>query len=106
MSYEGFEEGLCEAGHYHSWDCMDDPPITCGALVGKDALCNKLLVWWNAVDQTNDDGKEFQAKLEVLEESVAETCSHCQHTAIVKNRRYKIPTDQGHQGCPPSFFKT
>lgn len=109
MSYEGYVEGLCEDGHYHSWDCWDDPPLQCNAPTGKNTMCGKTWVWSNPVDQTNGSGEEFEAKLEVFEEVKTETCPTCNHTEIVAAIRYKIPEDCGHKGKPTGisdFYKT
>lgn len=95
MSYEGYVEALCEDGHYYSWDCYDDPPKVCDAKI-KDGSCQKSLVWWNPVDQTNGDGSEFEAKLELAEEAVYDTCPTCSHNNMISQVRYKIPTNQGH----------
>ena len=100
MSYEGYEEGLCENGHYHSWDCYGDPPATCDVAMGKDTVCGKELVWCNSVDQTNGDGEDQKAMLEVLEEAKTETCPTCHHTEVVAVIRYKIPENCGRKGKP------
>ena len=84
MSYEGYTEALCEDGHYHTWDAYWDPPALC-------IECGKSLVWFNEVDQTNGDGEDMKAKLEVLEEAKVETCPTCHHKNEVAEVRYKIP---------------
>lgn len=45
MSYEGYTERLCEAGHYGVWDAYQDEPGQCD--------CGSLWAWWHGVDVTN-----------------------------------------------------
>lgn len=106
MSYEGYEQLLCENGHHRAIDAMEtmygdyDPKTwkcTCGA----------GLTWWNAVDQTNGsfeqdpDGNEVRidgyVELEVDRPETTETCDHCGHTAVVDEVTYKIPEGKGHR---------
>lgn len=46
MSYEGFHEFLCSAGHYFTCDCNDDHPKECPVCLGN-------IVVWHSVDSTN-----------------------------------------------------
>lgn len=47
MSYEGYEEYLCEDGHYFAVDSYDNN----GSVPHCD--CGKRAEWWHSVDQTN-----------------------------------------------------
>lgn len=101
MSYEGYDEGLCEDGHYHSWDCWDDPPAKCLART-TEGVCGKELVWSHSVDQTNGEGEV--AILEVLEEAKTKTCPTCNHQEVVADYRYKIPENCGQKGKPHGMY--
>jgi DNA-directed RNA polymerase subunit RPC12/RpoP len=46
MSYEGYEEYLCEKGHYINHDIHDEHPEVC-------EHCGSKWVFWHPVDQTN-----------------------------------------------------
>lgn len=46
MSYEGYEEYLCEKGHYLAIDCYSETPSEC-------PRCEAPIKWWHPVDQTN-----------------------------------------------------
>lgn len=46
MSYEGFEEYLCEKGHYNTRDVYGDEFTAC-------PVCDSKLIYWHPVDQTN-----------------------------------------------------
>lgn len=100
MSYEGYDQFLCEEGHYWTKDVWISDPVQelC-------PTCGKLPVWWNPVDLTNgsfdvdEEGKEVQidnfVKLEQdrYEETI---CQHCGHAKVVINT-FKIPEDKGHR---------
>ena len=46
MSYEGYEEFICETGHYFTEDCYAPNPRKC-------IFCDSKIEWCNSVDQTN-----------------------------------------------------
>ena len=46
MSYEGYEEFLCEDGHYFTMGCFDDSVPSC-------SHCGKLAMHRHSVDCTN-----------------------------------------------------
>jgi hypothetical protein len=101
MSYEGYDQVLCENGHYRVYDVFD-PQNPCGAYPEYEAPiswrctnCGTTLAWTNSVDQTNDNGDEYRAELELLEEAVYETCN-LGHSHLIKEARYKIPELVGH----------
>jgi hypothetical protein len=109
MSYEGYEQVLCEKGHLSTFGCWDEwqhnPICHCGA----------KLVWWNAVDETNGSfemnpttGQEERidgyVELEVLEEG--KKCEHC--GSMIGETTYKVPQGVGHavvQKSPESCFR-
>jgi len=102
MSYEGYDQVLCENGHYYTYDCWEfwEPNgwecPTCGAKAA----------WSNSVDITNgswemdDDGETLfdeegrpiridgYVELEVLEECRCECCG------TILEQRFKIPTEE------------
>lgn len=104
MSYEGYEQLLCENGHLHMVDCWDSPdPKT-----WRCDSCGAKLAWWNAVDQTNgsyhtcsETGEEVRidgfVELEVDREVVSEECPLCGHEKVLEDIRYKTPTHAGHR---------
>lgn len=93
MSYEGYEQILCEDGHLYTFDCYNHRPYaaTCP--------CGKPFIWWNSVDCTNEPDEGYVA---LVEKTPAEycVCACCNHRHQVKPETYYIPTDQGHQGSP------
>lgn len=86
MSYEGYEQYLCENGHYWEEGCSygNEDPIPC-------ADCGKPPVWVHSVDTTNDEGEPVVLKLKTP--SKLETCPTCQHTKEVTPETYEIPPE-------------
>lgn len=108
MSYEGYEQYLCEDGHYSQVDCWDaEDHSVCH--------CGKPIVWWNGVDTTNgsfdidEHGNETELRIdgyvELKEKSPVKThrCV-CGDVHIVAEATYHIPEDAGHKGAPGSGF--
>jgi len=103
MSYEGYDQVLCEKGHLSTFDCwvawQNNLICRCGA----------KLVWWNPVNETNgsfdtdENGHEVRidgyVDLEILKEG--DRCPHCRFT--IGDITYKIPHDAGHK-IPDSWF--
>lgn len=58
MSYEGYEEFLCENGHYYTAACAFESEST-----AKCPHCKKKTKWWNAVDQTNGMDEDVPATM-------------------------------------------
>lgn len=115
MSYEGYEQFLCEDGHLYTLDAFwfwnESEDGTC-PIPG----CGKKPVWNNSVDQTNGcSAKEepytygaikpdhsncicgmiVPSRLEVLEDVKTETCPTCKHVKVLAVERYKIPEGLG-----------
>ena len=91
MSYEGYVQCICSAGHYAEFDCyefgfFDHKPVC--------ALCSNEFVWSNSVDQTNgeDYGLIPMEALEEISPEVYETCAHCNHSKLIEATRYRVPT--------------
>lgn len=108
MSYEGYEQLLCENGHQDSIDAMEVMYGDHDQEKWRCEDCGGKLAWFNCVDQTNgsfitdrETGEEVRidgyVELEVDKPAVTETCEHCGHTRIVEEETYKIPEDQGHR---------
>ncbi len=100
MSYEGFEEYLCEEGHLTTCDTMSDIPLLCEAGVNIASICGKRIVWNRSIDTTNgydeDDMNMNKDKLEVAVGAIYQTYSSCNHMELVSDIRYKIPREQGY----------
>ncbi len=82
MSYEGYEQYWCKAGHYWVQDCYQSTASECPRCRGEVARINQ-------VDQTNgpDEGR-IQPVLVSLPPAVCPTCGHCGDPGI-----YEIPTN-------------
>jgi len=105
MGYEGYEQLLCENGHYSTADAyesIDQKTWQC-------EVCGARLAWWNAVDETNgsfdvdESGQETDVRidgyveLEIDKPAVTETCTQCNHVKELQEETYKIPSDVGHK---------
>ena len=89
MSFEGYEEHLCQQGHLWCVDVYDwEHDHKCPD-------CGGPAVWTNVVDQTNgideDTGEGLGTKFEVLEPATYEKCDKCGHSEQLTPTRYKIP---------------
>jgi hypothetical protein len=92
MSYEGYEQHICEAGHLFSTDASymmyntEDEICPCGM---KSVFCN-------SVDQTNCEeyGTIRNWDSLLLAPTKTETCNTCNHTKLVEEARYRIPTTE------------
>jgi len=86
MSYEGYEQVLCENGHYNEIDSrvQDPEEYSC-------PFCGAGIAWFNCVDQTNSDGSEYHIELDIKVESVYETCDKCGSTKLIKPAVFIIP---------------
>jgi hypothetical protein len=80
MSYEGYVQVLCKAGHSHNIDCYTADEYTFEEERGSDEIlwkckCGQVAGWVNSVDTTNDDGHESRIPLTELTPSESEQCS-------------------------------
>jgi hypothetical protein len=99
MSFEGYYQGICKNGHYHTFGVeytWDEPlKFRCDVKDG-DVVCGEGLIWWNLVDDTNceEDGK---VEVEILTKAVYEKCDKCGFTHLVKEATYKVPEGVGYK---------
>ena len=88
MSYEGYVQRICEAGHLSRADAYDDPS-TC--------FCGHKVVFRNSVDQTNGDDMgiipafELQKLLLSREERTA--CPTCGACKVTQQALYRVPSE-------------
>lgn len=97
MSYEGYDQYICENGHYWIEDCY-----SAGDPAGRRCkVCSSKVAWRNGVDQTNgswdDDGNRIDGhvELEVDIPALECTCPTCGHTHTTTVETYKIPENKG-----------
>ena len=88
MSWEGYEQVICAAGHYSCRDGWESDNCHCGAKI----------VWFNVVDQTNGPSQgeipiEDLAQF-IVEPEKTETCPCCGHTKKIQDAKYRIPTKE------------
>lgn len=93
MSYEGYEQILCQNGHYNTIDAMEtmyqDGYKPC-------EFCQSPIVWFNCVDTTNDDGSDYIIDLKEKISATICTC-HCGNQHQISPAIYEIPEKQGHK---------
>lgn len=83
MSFEGYYQRLCGAGHCMNGDVFlvnDDDKCWCGLSVA----------WSHLVDQTNDSGVCIELE---IDEQI-----RCEHCDSILQTRYKIPKKQTKAG--------
>lgn len=93
MSYEGYDQCICEKGHYFISDCYwtDDKPIC--------PICGSTMTWYNAVDQTNGNDFGYISFNDLKEKFLVQdkeykTCEHCGHHELVHPEIFRIPTKE------------
>ena len=93
MSYEGYTQVLCKNGHYREFDCHISPELNDEFTL---CSCGEPYVWSNEVDQTNGGNQGIIPieKMTIKTLAVTETCSHCNHTKVVKEVEYLIPDNK------------
>jgi len=99
MSYEGFEQWLCEMGHHFRFDCYEAPDQASW----RCSECGSRLAWWNAVDETNMGHEGWESTYvhpEVVDQGKMHTCSACGSRDVVTPARHRIPRDVGHRVDP------
>lgn len=89
MSYEGYNQNLCNNGHYYTSDAYFQNKHC--------PHCLEVTVWVNAVDQTNGppEGEISVESLKkfLLQAEVVQTCS-LGHKHISNIARYRIPSKE------------
>ncbi len=92
MSYEGYTQNICKAGHYYERDCYEEYEL-CGV-----PGCTEPPAWSNSVDQTN--GEEFgvipDEKLDtfIISKPGTHECPTCHHVKLEGYTIYRIPTKE------------
>lgn len=90
MGYSGYVEYLCENGHYFYADALDEAysnkQKTCH-------ICGQDPVWYNCVDQTNDNPPGF-TEFKVKTPAEYSSCKECGHSRRIKEETYHIPTEE------------
>ena len=102
MSYKGYQQILCENGHYSEEDAyatywVNNQPPKC-------LICGAEEAWKNSVNTTNgsfnvaEDGSETMMRIDGFVELVVDKpakvceCSSCGHKHITCPETYKVPT--------------
>lgn len=85
VSFEGYDQCICEKGHLFTTPHWGDRVCECGAFTA----------FFNSVDDTNCDqyGTIIDWSSLLIEGEKTETCPCCKHTKTVDQARYRIPTD-------------
>lgn len=104
MSYEGYENLLCEKGHSHIYDCygyVDIYEWECPVCKKEKGIVSKC-VWYTCVDQTNGEDEELgtfpgYVELEIDKPAKMEKCDKCGHEHLIEEETYKIPLNKGHR---------
>ncbi len=96
MSWEGFYQALCEKGHEYQIDAYDYGNGKCP--------CGAECVFWNLVDQTNDDGAKDYLALVEKEPATLCTCEGCGSRHLLTRATFHIPEEgKGHRVEPGKF---
>lgn len=110
MSYEGYEQVICENGHYHEFDCLDASTSFYEQWVCDDRIdgkqCNGKAKAFNSVDDTNCDSHGYRKRIEITPE-ISKECDmghkHSVSAATFKlsdniyYRETKLIPDGGHE---------
>jgi hypothetical protein len=85
MSYEGYEQVLCENGHLSVVDAYNDLQMFL-------CSCGAKAAWSNSVDQTNcEEVGLINMERLLVREAKYETCDKCKHSKLVFAPVYRIP---------------
>lgn len=98
MSYEGYDQVLCENGHYYTYDCYEFWEAVGWAC----PICGAKAAWSNMVDNTNGSyDEETNERIDgyvVLQMKEETWCKHC---GSILERRYKMPTEEDMRNAKP-----
>lgn len=83
MSYEGYEQWLCENGHYFNFDCYDRPRWE----TWRCPHCNAKAAWTNSVDETNCEPVGYRE----LKMITGPKCRKCKCDLAVEPAIYEVP---------------
>lgn len=89
MSYEGYDQLLCENGHYFTADTYEDTDHE----TWRCEICGAQLAWWNAVDVTNGS---FDVNPYTKEEVRIDGYVELEIDKPAQEETYKIPSHVGH----------
>jgi hypothetical protein len=89
MSYEGFEQVLCNKAHYHEFSCYDSPGKNwvCDCLIDGKA-CGAKVYLRNSVDETNGGGEGYRKPTE-LTPRISKNCD-MGHPHVISDPTYKL----------------
>lgn len=100
MSYEGYDQILCENGHLSIYDAFTSP-IGYGEDHWECGVCGADMAWWGGVDETNGEDEEThmcpgEVDFKMKGQPTASLCKHC---GAIKNEpaTYEIPEGVGHR---------
>jgi len=86
MSYVGYDQIICKAGHLYVVDVQHSFNCECGAMP----------YWVNSVDDTNGEsyGKILDFSSLLIEGEKTETCPCCQNTKVTALAQYRVPNEE------------
>ena len=92
MSFEGFDQLLCDNGHLREFDIYLAPDLNNEG--NRCPNCAAVFVWRHTVDETNgyvlDDPSTHRHPLEVATEQETKQCN-LGHSHVTVEATYKIP---------------
>ena len=91
MGYDGFDQQLCDCGHYNETNSIDfDEPFKCTVV-----QCEGEVAWYNPVDDTNHDcyGYVSMSLFECPGQTVDRLCFSWAGTELIPVKTYRHPTN-------------
>jgi hypothetical protein len=93
MSYEGYDQQICQNGHYTEVDCYDN---SYDDLVAACKICEAPIGWTNGVNQTNgpDQGVvpfTVLRKNFLVQDAKMCKCSTCSNEHLVEPAIFRVP---------------
>jgi|TARA_R110000751_G_scaffold189064_2_gene295027 hypothetical protein len=92
MGYDGFDQQLCDNGHYNETNSIDfDEPFKCTVV-----QCEGEVAWSNPVDDTNYDryGYVSMSLFECPGQTVDRLCFSWAGTELIPVKTYRHPEDE------------